>query len=269
MRKGLIFIIAAFLLLLMGCAGTNTAEYPAYADDLPCETTASRLYYDILDDNLKNEEDGNGIANSQPLEPYADDDDSANSQPLEPYANEASASNANNRICPYCGEDHADELLSYPTPPFNIFEWGEIPQSRTQEQNDADFDAVLNGFLNIHSFTHLEFETDWPGRIILWADTPIRDFSFVRVSVSEDWKDGHHLIEVVEELVTIPYLQTTEAFVLNVAFAHYLFPHGAIFFTDEQGSRHPLLILQSMRGGCFPQYFLAPHNPEWILGFDI
>jgi len=44
---------------------------------------------------------------------------------------------------------------------------------------------------------------------------------------------------------------------LNVAFSHYLLPHGAIIFTGEDGVQRRMFIHESMRGGCYSIYHLG------------
>ena len=69
------------------------------------------------------------------------------------------------------------------------------------------------------------------------------------------------IINTQEVLLTVPVLRPTDAVVLNVAFEHYLLPHGAVIFTDANGVQWRMFIGQSMRGGCFPIYSLGlPHE---------
>jgi hypothetical protein len=175
-----------------------------------------------------------------------------------------------------CGEGFAHEMLRQPTPPMNIHEifvpwYGQWNDGRfLWEEHMANVAEFVSDFENVREITYQQFETDFYSTIILWADSPLRDFSFVTLDVAGHyWEDDARLvIGTRDELLVIDYLPTTDAVVLNVAFAHYLIPHAAIIFTDEQGSRQRMFIQESMRGGCFPVFHLAPHNPEWIADWE-
>ena len=177
--------------------------------------------------------------------------------------------NSVTELCP-CGEHYRHEQLRQPTPPINIHEifapWlGDWDEDFPQEEHDANIANFVWRFENIHMVTYTQFETDWYGTIILWTDEPLRDFSFVSLDVAgHDWdEDGQLVIDTREVILTIPKLLPTDVVVLNIAFAHYLLPHGAIIFTDEHGIRKRMFIQESMRGGCFPLYHLGlSHNYE-------
>ena len=121
----------------------------------------------------------------------------------------------------------------------------------------------LDEFDEIHTVTYLQFETQWYGSIMLWSDKPLWDFTFVSLDVaghywrSRQWREPELVIETKEVLLTIPKLLPTDAVVLNVAFAHYLIPHGAIIFTDERGDRWRMFVTESMAGGDVPIFHLG------------
>ena len=156
-------------------------------------------------------------------------------------------------LCPYCGSHYVHELLRQPTPPINIREVEPFGLAT----------HFLYQFEALHTVTYLQFETAQPSEIAIWTDIPVFDFSFVSLDVAGHyWDDyGQLIINTYEVLLTIPTLLPTDAVVLNLAFAHYLLPHGAIIFTDEAGVQWRMFIIESMKGGCFPLYHLSlPHE---------
>jgi hypothetical protein len=135
----------------------------------------------------------------------------------------------------YCGEMYRHELR-FPTPPINIREQWEV---------DDDF---LSQFENVHKVTYLQRETDWSATLIIWADEPIRDFSFVSLDNHADY------YPVRQVLFTVENLPPTDAVVLTLAFVHYFHPHGGIAFTNADGTRHTMFFVESMEGGCVPTF---------------
>ena len=137
-------------------------------------------------------------------------------------------------LCPYCGEHYVHEPLRQPTSPLNIHEvlvpWQGPDADFPQEEHEANVAEFVYGFENVHTVTYVQFETNWYATIILWADTTLRNFSFVSLDVAgHDWDEDYQLIiNTREVLLTIGELLPTDAVVLNVAFAHYILPHGAI-----------------------------------------
>jgi len=152
-------------------------------------------------------------------------------------------------LCPTCGVYYIHELLRKPTPPLHI--------------RDVEHFGLGTSFLyqfeNTYEVTYLQFETEHPATIAIWTDLLLFDFSFVSLDVAgHDWYDGQLAINTQEVLLTIPQLLPySDVVVLNFAFAHYLLPHGAIVFTDDQNVRWRMFIHESMRGGCFPVYTLG------------
>ena len=163
-------------------------------------------------------------------------------------------------LCPYCGLHYVHELLRKPTPPMNI-----------REVEPFGFAThFLYQFETIHTVTYLQFETEHPSKIAIWTDTPLFDFSVVSLDIAgHDWDDyGQLIINTQEVLFTICKLLPTEAVVLNLAFAHYLLPHGAIIFMDEDDIQWRMFITESMKGGCSPHFHLSfPHKITY--NFDI
>jgi len=167
-----------------------------------------------------------------------------------------------------CGEHYISDPLRQPTPPINIHEMFALWQTENAQEVHADnVSEFTRDFENIHTLTYTQFETDWTSTLIFWPDITAYDFSFVSLDVAGHYWDestpyNHSLvIHTREVLLTVSTLNPTDAVVLNVAFAHYLLPHGAVVFTDAYGIRWRMFIQQSMRGGCFPSYNLGqPHK---------
>ncbi|MDR0272909.1 MAG: hypothetical protein LBI27_06295, partial [Clostridiales bacterium] len=102
-----------------------------------------------------------------------------------------------------------------------------------------------------------------PTPFILWTDTALRDFKVVTLDVAEHyWENDEHLIIHTDEvLFEIDELQPTDLVVLHLYFPHYLLPHEAILYTDENGVQMRMFIHESMRGGCYPLFILGePHE---------
>lgn len=164
-------------------------------------------------------------------------------------------------LCHECGYVH--EPLREPTPPLNIHElfapWQGQDADFPQAEHEANVAEFVRGFDNVHTATYIQFEANWYSTIILWTDTPLRDFSFVSLDVAgHEWTEaGQLVIGTQEVLLTVDELLPNDAVVLNVAFSHYLLPHGAIIFTDEQGELRRMFIREDMRGGCYPSYRLV------------
>ncbi|MCL2353310.1 MAG: hypothetical protein FWC69_01620 [Defluviitaleaceae bacterium] len=143
-------------------------------------------------------------------------------------------------ICPYCGE-YAHGSLRQPTPPMHIHEifapWQGPDAPFPQEEHDANIAAFVADFENVHTVTYTEFETDWHGTIILWADEPLRDFSFVSLDIAgHDWSQEDELsLNTREVIFAIPKLSPADVVVLNLACSHYLLPYGASSSTGEEG----------------------------------
>ena len=151
-------------------------------------------------------------------------------------------------LCPICHSHYVHEALRQPTPPVNIY--------------DGNITELTHDFGNIHTVTYLQRETEWYGTIILYSDMPLTNFSFVSLDVAgHDWVDGELVIDTKEVLLAIPNLLPADVVILNVAFAHYLLPHGAIIFANEIGEQRRMFIQEDMRGGCFPLFHLGlPHE---------
>ena len=171
--------------------------------------------------------------------------------------------------CALCGSHYVHEALRQPTPPMNMHEI----LHPDAEALEAEFLANF-GFQNVHRTSYIwkhggrdDDIINRPGGMFLWPDRPLRDFSFVTLDV-----DGHYwdesevparlVIHTQEIILQIPQLLPRDVVVLNVGFRHCLLPHGAIMFTEEDGTRWRMFISESMRGGCFPLFHLGTAH-EW------
>jgi hypothetical protein len=132
-----------------------------------------------------------------------------------------------------CGTNYVYELRRQ-TPPLNV-----------RSLHEAD--DFSNEFENIHAFTYLQWESEWPSTIIIWSDEPLYDFSFVSLD-----NNAAMYFYVREILFTVDELLPTDAVALTVAFEHYLHPRGGIMFTDANGVKKSAFIYESMEGGCVP-----------------
>jgi len=145
--------------------------------------------------------------------------------------------------------------LRDPTPPLNLCEGHEVG------------DGFLGDFARLHEASYFQFELeDREGnRLYFWADEPLRDVRFV--SLNFGWENENYMqtiFSVRNVILALDSLQLNEAVALNVAFAHYLFPHGGVIFTDASGNEQRMFLLQSMRGGCYPHFLLwAYETNEW------
>jgi len=156
--------------------------------------------------------------------------------------------------CDACGEYHYEgQEFRNQTPPLNIRESHEIGE------------GFLDGFTRRHEATYIQWETDWEGNgLIFWADEPLSNITFM--SLAHDWLEGDSRIyySLQNIIFSLDELLVNEAIVLNVGFAHYLQAHAGVIFTDQSGNEHRMLLLESMRGGCYPHYFLSVYEPnEW------
>ncbi|MCL2170919.1 MAG: hypothetical protein FWB71_02100 [Defluviitaleaceae bacterium] len=150
-----------------------------------------------------------------------------------------------------CGENFAREVARRPTPPLNM-----------RESPTPDF---LEEFDNVHNKIFHEFDIfDWQGlpadavrppNLAIWADVPLRDFSFI--TLNHNWFLSEVLFYTRDVIFTIDELAPGDVVALDVVFAHYLIPRGGLTFIDEDGERHWMLISESMRGGCFGIFHIS------------
>ena len=168
-----------------------------------------------------------------------------------------------------CGIHYVNEHFRYSTPPINIHEiispWDfyvEFPYTKHNAMVAdfvRDFENVYTATYNIHASNPMM--TDWHGydTIILWSETPLRDFSFEIINFWEgDSVEDGWTIRTEKTPIAIDVLLPTDVVVLNVGFAHYLRPQAAIIFTDESGLQSRMFIIQTMENGCLPYYYLSP-----------
>ena len=159
------------------------------------------------------------------------------------------------QTCQLCFDHYVGQELRNPTPPLNLREGYEVG------------DGFLESFARVHEAYYFQFELDgWEGnRLYFWADEPLRDVRFV--SLAFDYEEGNYMqarFFVHNVIISLDSLQPNEAVALNIAFAHYLFPHGGVIFTDQSGSEQRMFLLESMQGGCYPSFLLAVYETnEW------
>ena len=153
------------------------------------------------------------------------------------------------------------------TPPLSIHEispaWQYPPPPFPREEHESVVAEFLKNFNNIYETTYIQWDTEWYTTLVFKSDIPLRDFKLVSLDVAGHyWTDNSELIiDTDEVLLTVPELLPNDAVILNVAFRHYLLPHGAIIYTDEQGTEWRMFIGQNMRGGCYPVFGLgSPHE---------
>ena len=155
----------------------------------------------------------------------------------------------------WCGGHFVDEEPRRPTPPLNITEvlvdWQDDDEGMMLKILEVN--EFIRDFEFVHEYTFNQSNVEWTNTIILWPDRIIRDFSFVHLHY-----DGDTIFTTVEVLLTIDELLPSHAVVLNVVFAHYLFPRGGIIFTDGNGEQRRMFIQESMVGGCVPLFHLVP-----------
>ena len=172
--------------------------------------------------------------------------------------NPANPAEDENELC-HCGEHYVNEELRNPTPPLYIHEiipeWHYPPTDFPKEEHDKLLSEFVSKYETVHTTTFIQWETEWYDTLIIWTDTPLRDFSFVSLD-HQDNNDERGAFYIKEKLLTVDELLPNDAVVLNVAFEHYLIPRGGLVFTDESGVRRRVFISESMRGGCFPRYNL-------------
>ena len=167
-----------------------------------------------------------------------------------------------------CGEHYTHEPIRYP--PMNIHEMFAPWQGRDADfpykEHHARVADFVCGFDNVHTATYNPSATNWRwyDTIILWSDTPLRDFSFIILGI---WDEEDGMIVFTQETpLALDVLPPTDAVVLNVAFSHYLRPQAAIMFTDAYGVQTRMFIHQNMGDdGCPSFYFLGRVDPARIV----
>ena len=168
--------------------------------------------------------------------------------------------------CDCGGHHYIGEDLRSPTPPLVMREpreWG-TPLQHFQE-SFQHFQEALYQFENIHRITYHQFETERHYySFIIWTDEPLRDFFFASLDVAGHyWYDDKLVIGTREVIFEIDELLPGDAIIFDVAFSHYFLPRAGVGFTDSNGANRRMFILESMRGGCWPMYFLAPLSDDW------
>jgi len=133
-----------------------------------------------------------------------------------------------------CGISLASDVARAPTPPINI--------------HDLANDEFLDTFDHLHFFEYADWETDWRNRLVIWTDEPVQEMSFVTLGFAHVVSQFYHY--TADEHFTISQLAPGEAFVLDVAFAHYLIPGGGLRFVDAMGELRHMMIIESMAGIC-------------------
>jgi hypothetical protein len=130
-----------------------------------------------------------------------------------------------------------------------------LERGTTREQ----FHESLDQFETIHRIIYHPFET-LEYSFVIWTDEPLRNFYFASLDVAGHYwyEDRQLVIDTQEVLFEIDELLPGDAVVFSIAFPHYLLPHGGIGFTDSSGTHRRMFIIVSMRGGCWPTYWLEP-----------
>jgi hypothetical protein len=173
----------------------------------------------------------------------------------------------------YCGTHYIHEAMRS-TPPLNVFSF-----DRHFFHLTADLTSeFLSSFETVHEFTYLEWETDWHHTLIIWTEASVYNFSFVALGFCDTVEQPYF---VHEELLTIDVFLPTDALILNVAFAHYLYPAAALIFIDGNGIQRHMFIAEDLDmqipSGCvFNRFDLVPrdvpHDEEsyfsWWVGWD-
>ena len=183
--------------------------------------------------------------------------------------------------CPDCGERHFTGIDfrigttdgGYPLyQPFlhirDVDQLGYVEHYRIPlSQWVAALDAVHDVFYDEQA------HNDWPlnPQFILWTDEPVSDFVFAPIYLDDYYGEPGRMAFIVQEpIFTLDELRPGEVVVMSVRFYHYLIPRGSIMFTDAHGVRHRYFIVDnSVRGGCWPHWWLSPHTTEhWALWID-
>ena len=159
-------------------------------------------------------------------------------------------------LCPICGEHYVNEELRSPTPPLHIQEW------HMYEGGEEAYIEAINTFLSdfetVHTASCIQWDTEQYSSLVVWTDVPLRNVSFL--SLGYGYTKDQEYFYTKETLLTVDELLPRDALLLNVAFLSDIFPGGGLVFTDESGVEKRMFISESLRGGCFPQYFLLPYD---------
>jgi hypothetical protein len=169
-----------------------------------------------------------------------------------------------------CGSQDCHDVITQPTSPLYMlpFNWHALPLI---SQYKSEF---LNSFETAHEFTYRQYETDWHHTLIIWTDTPLSNFSFVTLGFEDIYdSDDRSYFYIIDTLFTLELFQPTDVIVLNVAFSHYLIPHGGLIFTDENGVQRRMFISENMElessiECIFHRFVLLPHNEHYFSDWD-
>ena len=136
-----------------------------------------------------------------------------------------------NIITCYCGRHDIDRISTAPLNMYFISDWS--IQHDTQGAKLLDY---ANLFSNVHELTYLQWEGAPYDTLLFWSDEAIYNISIVALSISDEEVDWQNVVFYTSELIGyFEELNPTDIIVLNVAFSHYIRPHGGIIFTNHAG----------------------------------
>ena len=162
---------------------------------------------------------------------------------------------ATDELC-YCGEHYLGEIIMQAVPPINIH--AIIPQYEYQgafplEKHRKNVTDFLKRFDAVHTIDYITWESDWYDTVIIWSDTPLKDFSFVALKNDENFD-----FSATEVLFAIDELPSNSALVINVNFSSERLYRGEIIFTDANNVQKHITFSETAIGGCDLTYRIAP-----------
>ena len=137
-----------------------------------------------------------------------------------------------NIITCYCGRHDIDKISTAPLNMYLISDW-----SIQHDTQGAKLLNYANVFDNIHELTYLQWEGAGFDTLLFWSDETIYNMSIVALSICyEEEVDWQNVVFYTSEVIGyFEELNPADIIVLNVAFSHYILPHGGIIFTNQEG----------------------------------
>ena len=157
--------------------------------------------------------------------------------------------------------------------------WGDLDEYFSEMEISEYFDPelaranyvdsrFLYNFENVYEFTYTDWETDFYTSIVIWPDSYVYNFSFVALDYNGEFYNDEYtgVLSTATVVGTIDAISPNDVVILNVAFSHYLRPHGGIIFSDENGVETRLFILENMIGGHYSPFSLSRYIPNnsWV-----